>query len=579
MARMIPNVDPATLEHSSEAPVYVALRDQLSEDFTVLHSYLWLRPWRDKGALAEGETDFVILHRRHGLLVLEVKGGKGIYHDGQQWYRDSSRGPITFRDPFHQARRNMHALLDIVEERSEGRVTKGDFAYGYAVAFPHVDYEGDPPPHADRAIVISRRHLPSMDRAVLTAFKAWGRHPRALRQDQYAVLLNDCLRPTFRVLRPIGPDIASASDKLLELTEQQAQVFEGLYTQDRVLIEGVAGSGKTFLALERALAFARDGKRTLLVCYNSALAGWLRRQVTEDPLARQYLAHLRIENFHALAKELTEKAGMDFNPSGGGRRGPYFWDEEVPDLLEQAVLGHDLRGVDVRYDALVIDEAQDFCLGWWYALTESLLRTADGPVYAFLDPNQSLRGEVQSPPFEVQTTFRLSTNCRNTRRIARASASLMQLESRTFSRAPVGPTLRIVRAQSPARHRDLVLRELKLLLKNGDVKPRQIVLIGPSGKSKGSISDVERVDRVSLTTDADTWCDGQSVLVTTSRSFKGLEADVVVLYDLGTFGHLFRKEDLYVACTRARFLLVAIVYGKECFAALEAASRASKEEV
>ena len=72
--------------------------------------------------------------------------------------------------------------------------------------------------------------------------------------------------------------------------------------------------------------------------------------------------------------------------------------------------------MDVKYDALVIDEAQDFSLGWWYALMESLLRTETGPVYAFMDPNQSLRGEVQSPPLTFETTFRLSTNCRNNRK-------------------------------------------------------------------------------------------------------------------------------------------------------------------
>ena len=577
MARMIPNVDPTKLEHGSEVPVYVALRDQLPDDFTVLHSYPWLRPRRDEGALAEGETDFVVLHRRHGLLVLEVKGGQGIRHDGQKWYRNSSRGPRAFRDPFDQARSNMHALLDIVEERSGNCVSKHEFVHGYAVAFPHVDYEGEPPPNADRAIVISRRHLASMDRAVLTAFKAWGRHTRELREDQYRTLLNDCLMPKFRIIRRIGPDIASTSEKLLELTEQQAQVFEGLYGQDRVLVEGVAGSGKTFLALERALAFARAGKRTLFVCFNSALAGWLRRQVTEDPRTRIYRRYLTVMNFHAIAKDLADKADIGFSPAGGGLRGQHFWDEEVPALLEQAVLDHGTRGVDVRYDALVVDEAQDFSLGWWYALIESLL-TENGPIYAFMDPNQSLRGEVQRPPIDFETTFQLNMNCRNTRRIATASASFLELDSRSFARAPAGVALRVLRARSPAQQRELALRELERLLGREDLKPHQVAMIGPSAKAKGSVSDVDEVNGVPLTTDVDTWRDGRGVLVTTSRSFKGLEADIVLLYDLGGFGNLFLKKDLYVACTRAKFLLIAIAHGKECRAALEAASRASERE-
>ena len=74
MARIIPDIENlAEIEHSSEATIYGALRDQLGDEFTVLHSYPWLRPWRGEGALLEGEADFVILHQTLGVLVLEVK--------------------------------------------------------------------------------------------------------------------------------------------------------------------------------------------------------------------------------------------------------------------------------------------------------------------------------------------------------------------------------------------------------------------------------------------------------------------------------------------------------------------------
>jgi Rad3-related DNA helicase len=107
--------------------------------------------------------------------------------------------------------------------------------------------------------------------------------------------------PKFRVFRPIGPDISEAAERLFELTETQAQVFEGLYAQDRVLVEGVAGSGKTFLALHRAIAFARASKRTLFVCYNKELAAWLRVQVEEDSTTLAFREYLTVKNFHSLA--------------------------------------------------------------------------------------------------------------------------------------------------------------------------------------------------------------------------------------------------------------------------------------
>lgn len=576
MARMLPDVDPTQLEHTSEEPVYVALRDQLGANYVVLHSYPWLRPWRED-ALAEGEADFVVVHPERGVLVLEVKGGD-VLHDGYRWFRDSASGRKEFKDPFRQAQRNMHALLDIIRERSGGRVRREDFAHGYAVVFPHLDYTGAPPAHADKAIIISRRHLPAMDHAIETAYAAWTSGARQLSADQYRTLLNDCLMPKFRLFRPVGPDISKAADQLLELTETQAQVFQGLYVQDRVLVEGVAGSGKTFLALHRALAFAREGKRTLFVCYNKELAAWLRGQVESDPSTAIFRERIVVTHFHALAAKLAADAGIAFEPAAGGPKSDAFWNDEVPDLMEQAVLCLDLEGRATVFDAIVVDEAQDFCLGWWYALTQSLLSRPDGPLYAFLDPNQSLRGEVQWPEVEFDARFKLTINCRNTRKIAAASASVLALTPHIFPRAPVGGALRVLRAGSERQQKGLILQELRSLLGREDVAPNQIAVIGPAAKENGSLADLADVDGVPLVISAEEWRLGGGVLVTTARSFKGLEAEVVLLYDLGGFSRLFRREDLYVSCTRAKVLLIAIVHGDECREAMVTAQTAADAE-
>jgi hypothetical protein len=575
MARMLPDVDPASIEHGSEEPVYRALRDQLPDDFIVLHSYPWLRPWRDTGALAEGEADFVVMHPEKGLLVLEVKGGESIQYVGQRWYRHTNAGSVEFKDPFVQARRNVHALLDIARERSGGRIRKDSLTYGYAAVFPHVDYDGAPPPHADRAIVISRRHLPYMEQAIESAYRAWTTERRVLDPSRFRMLVEDCLMPRFRIFKPLGGDIDSATQRLLELTEHQAQVFEGLYVQDRVMVEGVAGSGKTFLALQRALSFARAGKRTLMVCYNKELAAWLRHQVDSDPSTAEFRHLLFIRNFHALASELAAQAQIPFRPADGGPQTEYFWDNEVPDLLEQAVLALESEGGDVRFHALVVDEAQDFPTGWWYALTEALLSTPDAPVYAFLDPHQCLRGEAEMPPIQFQARFKLTTNCRNTRKITAASSALLALQSQFFTRAPVGADPRMLRASSDRQQKGLVLEAVRRLLEHESVRPDQVVLIGPFAKANGSLADVASISGVPLVTNAEAWRDGHGILITTARSFKGLESDVVVLYDLGEFGKLFRKEDLYVASTRAKALLIAIAHSGEVRFAMEQAMNAA----
>ena len=577
MARMLPDVDPSQIQNTSEEPVYSALKHQLNDDYVVLHSYPWLRPWRGE-ALVEGEADFVVLHPSRGLLVLEVKGGEAIRHDGNRWFRITEKGEREFQNPFNQAQRNMYAILEIAKERSGGRIRKQDLVYGYAVVFPHVDYEGSPPPSADRAIIISRRNLPFMIQAIETAYAAWTDKPRPLPYGYYRMLLNDCLMPRFRVFRPVGPDISRATEQLLILTETQAQVFMGLYRKDRVLVQGSAGSGKTFLALHRALAFAREGKNTLFVCFNKELAAWIRRQVRKDPTTDEFRNFLTVKHFHGLAVELAAEAGIEFRPANGGPPTKKFWTDEVPDLMEQAIVTLDLEARNVHFHAVVVDEAQDFSSGWWYVLTQSLMSDSEGPLYAFMDPNQSLWGEAQRPGVEFSADFELTINCRNTKRIAAASASVLGLETCTFSHAPVGSPLRVIRANSSPQQKGLVLNELRSLLQRESVLPKQIAIIGPAAKQNGSLSDLEDIDGVPVTTSVEKWHNGKGVLVTTARSFKGLEAEVVLLYDLSGFGKLFRREDLYVACTRAKVLLIAVVHGNQCREAISVAQTASETE-
>lgn len=571
MARMIPQVDAASLEHSSEAPVYEALRDELPDDYIVVHSYPWLRPWRNEGALQEGETDFVVLHPERGLLVLEVKGGDTIRHDGYRWFRDGAEGPREFQDPFKQAQKNMHALLEVIRKRSGGRIGKRDLVHGYAVVFPHMDYEGPTPAHAEQAIVIGRKNLPYMSQAIETAYNAWKADSRQLSADRFHMLVYDCLLPKFKMFRPISADVGGISETLLELTETQAQVLEGLFANDRVLIKGVAGSGKTFLALHRALAFARGGRKTLFICFNKALAEWVRTQVERDPATMDYRDQIDVRHFHGLAAELAKAAALPFEPHQGGPLTQRFWDEEVPDLIVEAAVALTSLGKDPLYDAIVVDEAQDFSLDWWFVLSQTLLRESSAPLYAFMDPNQSLRGDPEVLDQEFEATFNLTRNCRNTRRIAAASAAILELRSESFSRVPEGLQPRTINAATAGSMKGLVLQELRNLLEREDLSPRQIAVVGPASMGNGSLAGVHAVEGVPLVADAGQWRDGAGLLVTTARSFKGLEADVVLLYDLSGFGPLFTKEDLYVACTRARASLVAVTLDGECRETLEEA--------
>lgn len=563
MARFIPDVAPEDLVHDSERIVYDALRG-LPAGFVVLHSFPWLRPTRDVAGepLREGEADFVILHPQRGLLVLEVKGGKPEFA-GRRW----SRGGKELRDPFDQARRSRYALLEAIELRTRKRVHRGLFSHGDLVVFPHARFTGSLPVNSDPRIIVDALDVPELPAKIEEAFRAWSRSETHLTPGQFTEIV-DALMPKLRLLRCAGAEVSAEHHRIVQITLDQRATLLGLLENDRVLVEGTAGSGKTLLALEFALTLAERGERVLLLCYNRHLAAWLQEQAESDPRADRVGTSLEVATFHSCARRLAQRAKVEFEPSGTDEQA--FWDEEVPLIMEQALEVLRTRGQAEVFDAVVVDEAQDFAPDWWVTI-ESLSRAGQrGHLYAFLDMNQSLRGTAKLPTVPLSARFRLTTNCRNTKAIARSSACLAELEVRLLPGSPSGEAPAIRRAASGPVEAGLVLAEVRQLLQQG-IKPQQVALIGPASHAKGSLARHTEVEGTPLVDDAADWRRGAGVLVTTARAFKGLEADVVIAYGLSGFGPFFTASDLYVAWTRARHRLVLVCQPGEVQAMAEAA--------
>lgn len=561
MAQIIPPTSPEQVEHESERPVLRALAG-LPDTYVVMHSYPWLRPERDRpdGSLREGEADFIILHPSRGLLVVEVKGGPCELH-GRTW----TRGGAVIRDPFEQARRSRYALLKAVEERTRGAVRREMFTHGDLVIFSTHAIHGELPHNADPRVVIDVRGLGSIEERVLGAFDAWGER----RGPPPAVLerMKSALLPSLRLVRLASSDIAAEAERMLQLTLDQHAVLRGLIGSRRVLIQGVAGSGKTLLALEYAITLAEQGARVLLLCYNRHLADWLDERLRAEPRLADVQGAVEVANFHRYALRLASAAGVEFEvPRGDAEQ---FWEQEAALLLEQAI--ECLRGGpdEPRYDAVIVDEGQDFATDWWVTV-EELAGGSSGALYVFLDLDQSLRASGGPPKVSLPAQLTLDVNCRNTRRITRTAAELAKVQVRVLEGAPEGEAPLVRRPASARAAQDAVVAELRALLKNG-VRPSQIAVLGPAALNNGSLRTVAAIDGTLLTTDAAAWRRGGGLLVATARAFKGLEADVVVLYDLGAFGELFTRTDLYVAWTRARHRLIVICQPGEVATEIERA--------
>ena len=82
MAHVYPKINSSSIEYLSEKMVYEKLLE-LPDDYTVFYSVSWLKNnAKDFKPSVWYENDFVIMHRKYGVLVVEVKGGDWTIMEG-----------------------------------------------------------------------------------------------------------------------------------------------------------------------------------------------------------------------------------------------------------------------------------------------------------------------------------------------------------------------------------------------------------------------------------------------------------------------------------------------------------------
>ena len=566
MAICIPDVAAESLDHNSEALLMKAFQDRLGDDYFVFHSFPWLYPGREDldAAAREGEADFVLLHRAKGLLVIEAKGGEVVLKN-RKWCRVVGGGRFKeIRDPAKQVRRACRALKDRIELICGEDVAR-QIRFATAVAFPHCVFRDEPPADLPARTILTLDDLSDIEVGISRAFGAFGAQNSPLTPADFDKV-RKALAPEFAVYEPLKLGVDQAADVLARLTRQQLQILNGFSGNPRAIVHGVAGSGKTLLALARARRFAREGHRVLLTCFNGELAKWLAEQTAGDDFGA---GTVTVRHFHGLAADILRQAGVTLEPVGDLAK---YWDESVPDQM--ATAADALYPDTPPYTALVVDEAQDFSPGWWDALAYLTGLQSDVPTWAFLDRAQSLRREPSDPPLGGAPVLSLDFNCRNTRRVVAYASAIAHVPSEPSESAPLGRPPRLMSGASSAATAGIVQAEVRRLIDDHRLRPDQIALIGPAAWRNGSLSKWNGVAGTPIVESATEWRKGAGLLCTTARNFKGLEADVAILYDLHGIGPGFTESDLYVALTRARSHIILVTSQSEFAKTLEAGAAA-----
>lgn len=514
---------PPQFTTNSERAVWEALRAQLGDDDLLIASQRITTQSKDH------EIDFVIVFADAGVIAVEVKGSQVWIEDGQ--WRQTMRGRPRTIHPVDQVRDGKYALRAYVE-RDPRWGSRRRVRWGHAVVLPYThvgdDFEA---PDCPRWAVAGRDDLDGLAYRLREAVLGLDTSNRATTPDDVAVI-QDILRGRMPLQRDVIGDAAERAATIDRLTEQQAIILDAIQHLNRVEVRGGAGSGKTWLAVERARRLTREGAHVALCCYSRGLAAWMRRRIaTFDPSERPAY----VGTFHGLGTRWGAEPGSDDDPS--------YWEHRLP---EQMVSLGSEQPRDERFDALVVDEAQDFADAWWPAAMAAL-RDDDGGLYVFTDEGQAVFSRYGGMPADLVPLV-LDHNLRNTRPIAETFFSLAPIRMKLGD--VDGPAVRMVgctAAEALERADD----EVDALLDAG-WRPRDVALLATGGRHP------EQISRQADGQDAywQTYWDHDQVFYGHVLGFKGLERSAVVLALNEKDGQVRARERLYVGLSRARDQLV-----------------------
>ena len=486
------------------------------------------------------EVDLVALMPDSGIVTVEVKGSH-VWYDAHQGWLIQRDGKPQRIDPVGQARDACYALRNYVEADPRWG-SRGRLRWGHHIVLPRTQlHDGFATPDCPRWQVSGANDLEALGQRLWDTTSLYRRDARLPTSDDINLvceILSGRNQPV-RDLVAIADDRQALADRL---TMEQSNLLNVTRLLNRVEIRGGAGSGKTVLAMRQAkdLASGRGGgarQRVGVVCYSYGLAEYLRRELLVGSRGKR-------PAFVGTFEDLGRSWGV---PITGDRQDSRFWEMELPARMAEAALSLD---DGARFDAIIIDEAQDFADDWWTPLLNSLRDEQVGGLYAYSDENQRVFARFGRPPVAMVPLL-LDHNLRNTRQIGESFVPLAPTSMEL--RGGDGPEVSFVPARV-SEALEVADEQVEALLEEG-WRPKDIALITMGARHP---VQAERQQTMGFAGYWDDFWSNDDIFYGHVLGFKGMERRAVVLC-VNEDGTRDRgRERLYVGLSRATDRLVVV---------------------
>jgi len=330
---------------------------------------------------AGSETpDIVIAHKSKGIMIFEVKDininkySKEILFDKKtgkkkpffcRWEYIKNKGkkvPIPQRDPIDQALNYKYVLAENIPEIADDIIndTKKNQLIKCGLYFHHEKFD------MIRAKKLMKpadnREINIFDRKDLLKGKQNINNIVPLLKENNQIQMNEKWFDKFS--NWIYPPLHKIEDGIKLSFNKKQKYYTNPKSGVHQNLFGVAGSGKTLVLAYRAAKLLEQNKKVLILCFNITLKHYIRQQIKKAALKFSW-KNLRIDHFHNFTKKYALINNIPF-PFGGTA------DERINEHINNVIEHRKENKNFNRFDAIIIDEGQDFEEKWYNFIIDFL---------------------------------------------------------------------------------------------------------------------------------------------------------------------------------------------------------------
>ncbi len=529
---------------ATEREMYEAFRDQLPQKYQVFYSIRWFET-NHENKRVDSECDFLVFDPSFGFLTIEVKGGIGIDIENGRWFLNeySDRYTRSRRElkcnPYEQAEKSMRHFCNYFEEEFHQRFNG---VYGFAVAFPRYAIDSALAADAPMELTIDVGDMKNLGKRINEIFHYW-RNRRNINipfSPDHKKRFISAINKRIALSAAAGALIRIKEKEFSKIDFMQEAILDVLYHYHQVRVLGGAGTGKTFIAIKKAMRDIKTGKSVLFLCCNKELSLFVKDRLGSETLI----------DFRTYEELMREIIGEKYDSAGINENG----NRSCFDLVSEA---H-----PKLYDSIIVDEGQDFDADMGLTVRLLLRDEKDSSLYVFYDINQNVFEHKADNAFAIDCPpFVLRYNIRNTGCIYKCAVDSTGLGADTIANQLLGVEPDIRQYNSELHGIKELSNIVTRLTQKEFVSTKSIVILSDEPFEKSILATEERVGAYDISFDELREIKDTEICFRTTEEFKGLEADVVIYLKNeypGTVREEIEKRKEYVALTRARYYLYVL---------------------